>query len=126
MRTERSIKALLLLSVAFGLFILSSCSKETLKDDSDTRTAISATLNGTAKVFGSNTLASTGNNVTVVQGYASDGTKVSITIPGTLAEGKTYSSGLDKATVIYTVKEGATDEESYSNQNSAVLDLKLP
>jgi hypothetical protein len=125
LRMKKSVKALLLLSIVFGLFTLSSCSKEELKDDADTRTSISATVNGTAKIFGLNTLASAGNSTTVTQGYASDGTKVSITIPGTLVEGKAYSTGNDKATVIYTLGEDATTTESYSNTNSAVIDLKI-
>ncbi|RFZ90143.1 hypothetical protein D0C36_23165 [Mucilaginibacter conchicola] len=121
--TTKLFKTLMLAGVAFGSFALNACSKDDLKDDADTRTSISVAVNDTSKVFGLNTFTSTANNVTVAQGYASDGTKLSITIPGTLVAGKSYSSGTDKATVIYTVNEDTDKKESYSNINSAVVDL---
>ncbi|MBL4678164.1 MAG: hypothetical protein JKY70_18445 [Mucilaginibacter sp.] len=117
--TNKPANVIALLSITFGIMALSACSKDDLNKQDDT-TFINATINDTAKVFNGNVLTASGNNSTVIQANASDGTKMSITFTGALVAGKTYQGGTDKPIVIYTKQD-----TTFSNTNNNVITLTV-
>ncbi|MDN3580009.1 hypothetical protein [Mucilaginibacter flavus] len=105
----KKIKTLLLLAATLGVITLNSCSKDKNSVPSAT---ITAGVDGTATTFNTNaiTLSSTVNGATFtnIQGTASNGATISITLSGKPTAGKTYISTAskddDKPVMLYSLK----------------------
>src|ERR1700752_270876 len=90
----RILKSLITLSLLLGLTTLNSC-KKNKKTTAPTGT-MTATIDGNAANCSTHTTVVTGSansaNFTTIQGNASDGSSMSLTIYGTLTAGATYTS----------------------------------
>lgn len=88
------LRNLITLSLLLGLMTLNSCKKDK-KTSTVNSGSITATIDGNVTKF-SNAVVLTGstggNNFTAIEGNASDGSTMSITIYGTLTAGTTYTS----------------------------------
>jgi hypothetical protein len=108
----RSIKALMLLTIAFTVITFSSCKKDS-GDDTLATSTITVDIDGKATVFTTNTFSlkgeTSGVEFTNIQGDDKDGNGILLTINGTVTAGKTYLSTAaeleDKPNFLYT--EGA-------------------
>lgn len=97
MQLVKTAKALLLVVLMLSVAALSSCKKDKKVSATPTPTgSVTATIDGEALNFSASTLVLSGStngaNFTAIQGNASDGTTMTITIYGTLTAGKTYTS----------------------------------
>lgn len=125
----RSIKALMLLTIAFTVIAFSSCKKDNNEDTIATNT-INVDIDGTATVFTTNTVAYTGDingmGFTVVQGTDKSGNTISMTINGTATAGKTYLSNaadiIDRSLLSFTT---ANDVDIYSNDVASVQSITV-
>lgn len=88
----KKIKALIVLTMAFGAITFSSCKKD--KQNPTVTASITADVDGTATTFNVHAIAGKGTvdggTFTTVSGSAANGNVISITLTGTVAAGKTY------------------------------------
>lgn len=128
-QNNRSVKALLFLTLAYGLLTFSACKKG--KDDDTSIDAFTVTIDGTAKTFNKNTSALVfyygSGKLTTIQGAAADGSIISITLAGDITAGRTYSNTAanddDKPLISYNI-DGANylnDDSSIGNQASVTV-----
>jgi hypothetical protein len=121
----RTIKQLVLLTLAFGALTFSSCKKK----DVAPAVSITATVDGTATNFNVSAAALQGpvNGVTFtnIQGSTSGGAILSMTVAGTITAGKTYSdaaaSDNDKPLIVYATS--ATSDDDYLNDDDDTSNL---
>jgi hypothetical protein len=125
----RSIKALMLLTIAFTVIAFSSCKKDNSEDTLATST-ITVDIDGTATVFTTNTVALkgevNGREFTSVQGTDNSGNTMSLTINGSVIAGKTYLSNAtvieNKSNFLFTT---ANDVDIYSNDDASVQSITV-
>jgi hypothetical protein len=91
----KTVKILIALTLVFGVVTLNSCKKE----NKEPSVAITASIDGTATTFNTGAAALTGTvqgmKVTNIQGAASNGMMLSISVLGDITAGKTYSTAAD-------------------------------
>jgi hypothetical protein len=125
----RSIKALMLLTIAFTVIAFSSCKKDNTEDTLATST-ITVDIDGTATVFTTNTLALKGDvngmEFTSIQGTDKSGNTISMTINGTVTAGKTYLSNaadiIDRSVLSFST---LNDEDIYFNDAASVQSITV-
>src|SRR5579872_890124 len=89
----RILKSLIILILVLGVVTLNSCKKDKKTPASG---SMSATIGGTVTSFSKSTVVLTGTangaNFTTIQGNATDGSTMSLTIYGALTAGTTYTT----------------------------------
>ncbi|MBL4678163.1 MAG: hypothetical protein JKY70_18440 [Mucilaginibacter sp.] len=109
---------------AVAIIALSGCKKDNTGES--LTVSISADIDGTNKVFDKNvaggTITSEGQQITIIQGSATDGSQIAITLAGKLTSGKTFSNNAanddDKPVILYNEADA-----SYANDDSAVSNI---
>lgn len=123
----RSIKALMLLTIAFAVVTFSACKKDD-GDDTLATSTITVDIDGKTTVFTTNTFSLKGEindgAFTNVQGEDKNGNSIILTMYGTVTAGKTYLSTAaefeDRPNFLYT-----TDADLYLDANSTVQTLTI-
>ncbi|WP_426668448.1 hypothetical protein ACPPVU_19915 [Mucilaginibacter sp. McL0603] len=127
----KTIKHLVLLTVAFGALTLSSCKKDKKQDPAPTGT-LTANVDGTATTFNTHAFAGTGTvlgqTFTTIEGVSAAGDTISVTIAGAIKVGKTYSAAIDgsdnEPLFLFTPKTGdqfINDDDSANNKVSLTI-----
>ena len=121
----RTIKHLVLVTLAFGVLTLNSCKKK----DVTPAVSITATVDGTATNFNVNAAALQGTvsgvTITNIQGTTSGGATLSMALSGTVTAGKTYSDAAtnsnDMPLFVYAPSPTSTDD--YLNDDADASNL---
>lgn len=120
----KAIKAIILLTLTFGVITLNSCKKD--DKEATVSTSISASIDGTATTF-NNAVGLTGTvggvKFTSVTGTASNKAVISITLNGTITAGKTYSAAAANASDKPLLLYAPDDNDDYFNDDSNTAKL---
>lgn len=117
----KKIKALIVLTMAFGAITFSSCKKD--KQNPIVTASVTADVDGTPTTFNVHAFATTGSvgggAITVVTGTSSAGNEISITLSGTVTAGKTYSLTATPENAPILLYSTASDDSFMNDDSSA-------